>query len=155
MKRKRKRHVTERIVKKQKLNCKVGSEATLPLLRQYYPQVLTLRDYLTSRLSKASKKRRRKVLHHGLQLSNWDGSSTDLAVLRLLDTTVVGAFNSASTVDLESIDKDISIFTQQLSDTTTSISPTQGALKQSEVGRYTNLPSTASTSSEFLYPGKH
>jgi len=155
MKRKRKRRATEPVVKKQKLNSAVNSEATLPLLRQYYPQVLTLRNYLASRLSKASKKRRRKVLHYGLPSSDRDDSSPDPVVVRLLNTTFIGAFNNVNESDLESIDKDISVFTQQLSNSTTSISPTQGALKQSEVGRYANPSFNASILSALLSRYRH
>lgn len=134
MKRKRKSASAGAPNKKLKLDHAASSAATLPLLRQYYPQVLTLRHYLAIKLSKASKKRRRRVLQYGLRPQGSGDESADPDVTRLLDTTVVGLFNENKVTELESIDRDITVFTQQLSDSTTSISPTQGALKQSEVG---------------------
>ncbi|KAK5122386.1 hypothetical protein LTR85_003970 [Meristemomyces frigidus] len=132
MKRKRKSSSAGEANKKPKLDRAASSEATLPLLRQYYPQVLTLRHYFATRLSKASKKRRRRVLQYGLSQQGNAHESVDPAVTRLLDTTIVCTFNQLNVTDLESIDTDITVFTQQLSDSTTTISPTQGALKQSE-----------------------
>ena len=54
--------------------------------------------------------------------------------MKLLDETVVGSFGKGEDVEIETIERDITVFTQQLSDSTTTISPTQGALKQAEVG---------------------
>ncbi|KAK4546134.1 hypothetical protein LTR36_002271 [Oleoguttula mirabilis] len=134
MKRKRKCSSAADANKKLKLDHADTSGATLPLLRQYYPRVLTLRHYFLTRLSKASKKRRRRVLHYGLQQQGPGEVSVDPAVTRLLDATIVGTFNQVDVSDLESIDRDITVFTQQVSDdSTTTISPTQGALKQSEI----------------------
>lgn len=115
--------------------------ATLPLLRQYYPQVLTLRQHLASEGSKTSRKRRRKILQHGLSIGKEASQRhVDEGLRRLLDTTLVGAFDRVNAVSLESIDKDISVFTQQVNDSTTTISPTQGALRQTEVGAFDVAP---------------
>ena len=96
--------------------------------------MLTLRDYLVSKLSKSSKKRQRKLLRYGRNCTGGVEANSDASVAQLLDSTVVGSFNHAEIRDVESIDKDITIFTQQLSESDATISPTQGALQQSEVG---------------------
>lgn len=133
MKRKRKNHRDQRVDKRQKVDHHVNGQPTWALLRYYYPKVLTLRYYLVSTLSK-SKKRQRKVLHYGLDSDRSATTDSDATVAKLLDSTVIGSPNQTEVPDLESIDKDITLFTQQLSESTATISPTQGALKQSEVG---------------------
>ena len=120
--------------KKAKIDHDVTSPATNPLLQQFYTQVLTLRQYLVVRLSKDSKKRRRKVLQYGVRQNECSGDLAEQAVVRLLDTTLVGVLTGVSGTDVGTVDKDISVFTQQLCESTTTISPTQGSLKQSEVG---------------------
>ena len=120
--------------KRAKVDRESTSQATIPLLRQFYTQVLTLRQYLVARLSSGSKKRRRKVLHYGIQQDECSEDIAQQAIVRLLDTTFVGVLTGMNVTHVDSIDKDITVFTQQLSDATTTISPTQGSLKQSEVG---------------------
>lgn len=134
MKRKRKHHGDPRSAKKAKIDAQGQGKPTWPLLRYYYPNVSTLRQYLAARLSKTSRKRARALLCYGASNKRDDGNSVDEDLVQLLDETVVGSFNSTETIDLDAIGKDITVFTQQLSDSTTTISPTQGALKQSEVG---------------------
>lgn len=141
MKRKRKTKSAERSNKRPKVEQGSALQATIPLLQQYYPQVLPLRQYLATKLSKASKKRRRKLLQYGLQGTGDDEASAEPELTRLLETTIVGTSKPVHTTDFESIDRDITVFTQQLSDSTITVSPTQGALKQSEVGRYINIRS--------------
>ena len=134
MKRKRKSHRDERAAKRRKADHTLNERPTWPLLRQYYSEVLTLRQYLVSELSISSKKRRRKVAHYGLDAPEGLETGTDVSVVRLLDSVVVGTFNRTGIRDVDTIDKDITIFTQQLSDSNATVSATQGALKQSEVG---------------------
>lgn len=74
-------------------------------------------------------------MRYGQDNTRDDDIEVDDALVRLLDETIVGTFSSTETVELDAIERDITVFTQQLSDSTTAISPTQGALKQSEVGR--------------------
>jgi telomerase reverse transcriptase len=132
MKRKRSGRLEEHAAKRTKLDKDSELHPTAPLLRQYYPQVVTLRHYLASRLSNFSKKRRKKLLQYGSSDRNEHGA----AVAELLDSTLVGTFNrvNAEEFELETIEKDISAFTQQLTESANEISLTQGALKQSEVG---------------------
>ena len=136
MKRKRKSAplATAVAAKKAKIDHNENPPATTPLLQQFYSQVLTLRQYLVARLSKDSKKRRRKVLQYGVGQDGYSGDLTEQAVVRLLDTTLVGVLIDISVTDVTTVDQDISVFTQQVSDSTAFMSPTQGSLKQSEVG---------------------
>jgi telomerase reverse transcriptase len=131
MKRKRKTRRGSGVEKRQKLDTPASDPAAWPLLRQYYPEVITLRQYLASKQTKLSKRRRRAILHYGED--DKDGQVLDEQVLSLLDHTAVGAFKDVRMTSAEDIDKDITIFTQQVS-TASTITPTQGALKQSEVG---------------------
>ncbi|KAK0344893.1 Telomerase reverse transcriptase [Friedmanniomyces endolithicus] len=128
MKRKRKSPSAETAFKKPKTAISSTSCPTAALLRQYYPHVSTLREYLVSRLSKGSKQTSRHLLRYG------DGSQPDddAAVVQLLDKTLIGCFDQSSVVNYESIDHDITVFTQQLSECSEVIGPTQGAFKQSE-----------------------
>jgi telomerase reverse transcriptase len=62
------------------------------LLNQFYPEVLTLREYLLSRLSSASKIRRKKIVHVGS--SKDTDSSANRALSFFLDRTLVGVVES-------------------------------------------------------------
>lgn len=134
MKRKRKITRDARVDKRQKTDAPLNSQPTWPLLRHYYPEVTTLRHYLVLKLS-GSKKRQRNLLHYGR--SNRVSSSTvhDQAVTKLLDEIVIGTAEKLESIDAESLEEDITIFTQQLSRSECTISPTQGSLSQAEVGR--------------------
>lgn len=134
MKRKRRSHSERQATKKVKTE-PTGSQdrPTWPLLRYYYPEVTTLRRYLAAKLSKTSKKRSRALLHYGQPASSNDAAQ-DVALTHLLDSTVVGSFTTTEGLDLDAIERDLTVYTQQVSDSTTAISATQGVLKQSEVG---------------------
>lgn len=131
MKRKRKDSRDLGAVKRQKTADVTNDPPTWPLLRQYYPQVLTLRQYLASKLSK---QRRKKVLHYGPIAGSTSNADTSLPLAHLLDSIAVGAFNHTEDSDIECIDNDITVFTQQLSESSVTTTPTQGALQQFEVG---------------------
>ena len=131
MKRKRKSHSGQRDAKRRKRDGPFKDPPTWPLLRQYYPQVLTLRQYLAAGLSS---KRRKKVLQYGLNTANAVEEDCDSSVAALLDNIVVGSFKHVETGHIDPFDKDLSVFTQQLSNSTAATSPTQVALNQPEVG---------------------
>lgn len=106
---------------------------TLPLLRRYYSSVSSLRHYLVSRLCESSKNRARRISRYGQKDS--DGSTeADAAVLELLDSVLVGSFDGFAGKDSESFEKELNVFTQQLSDGNTEVGLSQGTLKQAEVG---------------------
>ena len=85
--------------KKRKLPLGKGSDETAPLtpvqhavLDQYYPQLLTLRDYVLLKLPATSRIRRRKIASTGGSSVVSNGETTDIerAVGQVLDTTLVG-----------------------------------------------------------------
>lgn len=112
---------------------KVSSEC--PVLPLYYSHVLTLREYLLSRLSKASKARRRLLAHYG-------DSEDSVEIRKLLDETIVGTFNAKSDAHEQQLqasqEQELSIFSQQISESTARSSP-GSARSQSEVGTVLNL----------------
>ncbi|PIA90296.1 Telomerase reverse transcriptase [Cercospora beticola] len=129
MKRKRPSRTAQRANKKQKLLAQLTERPSHALLEQYYPQVVTLRQYLASRLPK---KRRRKLQHYGRDATAKD----DSPLLDLLDTTLVGSFKHVQVDDSSFVDDDISLFTQQISENGTAPSLTPGKLKQPEIVDY-------------------
>ncbi|KAK5108265.1 hypothetical protein LTR62_008649 [Meristemomyces frigidus] len=134
MKRKRKSVDTDQPHKHRRLE--VDSTLSTRLLAQYYPHVSTLRTYLCSKLS-GSKKRARTVAQYGRdanRAAHVRAANYDVLVTRLLDTTLVGEFQPTDEVDVNSVERDIVTYTQQVGeDSTTEISPTQGAFQQAEI----------------------
>ena len=106
-----------------------------PLLQQYYHEVHSLRNYLASCLPKSSKKRRRRLLRYGLQSAQDDSILVDDGTAQLLDSIQVGTSKHVGNRDeLEQLDDEISVFTQQVSELDISITPRSRQLRQSEVG---------------------
>ncbi|KAM0721837.1 hypothetical protein Q7P37_002762 [Cladosporium fusiforme] len=133
MKRKRKCQST-RDSKRQRVDNSYGAQHPIvPLLNQYYQEVHSLRTYLVSRLPKSSKKRRRRLLHYGLQPVNDDSIIVEQGVVELLDSILVGTSKHVSVQELDQLDQDISVFTQQVSETDISVTPSAGHLRQSEI----------------------
>lgn len=106
----------------------------VPLLEQYYNEVHSLRVHLASKLPKSAKKRRRRLLRYGLQPMQDDSVLVEDSVTHLLDTILVGNATGVCIQDLEQLDQDMSVFTQQVTETDISISPSAGRWRQSEVG---------------------
>jgi hypothetical protein len=125
------------------------TNATHPVLQRLYPEVLTLRQYLLSKLPSTSKNRQRKISQLGRTTSAQGISQNhlDTAVVQLLDSTLVctssvNADTGAHTCFKEEREKDIRAFTQQRSQTTPGSTFNPGYYMQSEVGRgmYHMLP---------------
>lgn len=74
-----------------------GDTVRHALLSRLYPNLRTLREYVLAKLPPASRLRRKKITSVGLQDSNPDRScpcpDIELALGRLLDTTIVGFFD--------------------------------------------------------------
>lgn len=127
MKRKRQSREAQRVKKRAKTENDPFRRPTHALLRQYYPEVVSLRQYLASRLSK---KRRRRLQQYGR-----DATTSDVtAISHLLDNVLVGTFKHVQVDDSSFLDEDITLFTQQVSDADTGLHLTPGHFKQSEVG---------------------
>lgn len=139
MKRKRKSHTKDSSAKRQRIGGN-GRPAVVPLLEQYYHEVHSLRTYLVSRLPKSSKKRRRRLLHYGIQPVQDESILLVDSVTQLLDTILVGTAKHIPTKELEQLDHDISVFTKQVSESDVSITPNAGHLKQCEVGLQCSCP---------------
>ncbi|KAH7401802.1 hypothetical protein DE146DRAFT_631094 [Phaeosphaeria sp. MPI-PUGE-AT-0046c] len=110
-----------------------------PVLQRLYPQVLTLRHHLLSRLHKAAKNRRRRIAQLGLSPPTHQDESTrdiDAQVGLLLDATLVGCFPDAESksVDQEARERqrDTDTFTQQRSQGTFGATFKPGYFMQSE-----------------------
>ena len=131
MKRKRKSSSGEISSKRRKNASETKGSPTWPLLRQYYPRVESLRHYLASKLSA---KRRKKIVQYGVKVTSASESELDIAFAALLDDTIVGSFEHSKTNNVDLFDKDLTVFTQQLSNSTATINSTQNVLNQSEVG---------------------
>ena len=134
MKRKRKSGACQHADKRQKLEHAISAPSQ-PLLKKYYPELVTLRQYLASRLSK---KGRRRLQQYGRDSTSL--SQTDSEVIRLLDTAFVGSFKPVNVDESSSIDEDITLFTQQLTVSDNTVSLTPGEFKQNEVGHTAMLP---------------
>lgn len=87
-KRKRKRPgQVEGDQKRQKVSSNSGLVVKDSLLAKFYPQVLSLREYLLSKLPKTSKVRRKKIISVGKKI---DGKKTEQELAKFLDQTLVG-----------------------------------------------------------------
>lgn len=115
--------------------------ATHPVLQRLYPEVLTLRQYLLSRLPSSSKNRYRKLSQLGHAIPAGDKNTADLdnAVVQLLDSALVcnpgvQLEKDKATSFSEEREKDIEAFTQQRSQSTPGGTFKPGYYRQSEVG---------------------
>jgi hypothetical protein len=133
MKRKRKSDHARGSSKRQRTDGNQQPPVT-PLLEQYYDGVHSLRTYLVSRLPKTAKKRRRRLLRYGLQPAQDKSILVEQSVTELLDSILVGTAKCIPLQDLDQLDADLSAYTQQVSETDISVSPSAGRLRQSEVG---------------------
>lgn len=143
MARKRKRshkqvEVTEGPQKRIRLDAGSGSSGVLskddtlikhPLLSLYYPQVLTLRNYLLSQLPLSSKSRRRRLASAGTHYrappnvgasedqSNTQRIENDRALAKLLDATLVGQLHMQWPNRDDSRVKELATFSQKVTST--------------------------------------
>ena len=126
--------------------------ATHPVLQRLYPEVLTLRQYLLSRLPSSSKNRYRKLSQLGHAIPAGDKNTADdldNAVVQLLDSALVCTpgvqlEKDNTTSFSEEREKDIEAFTQQRSQSTPGGTFKPGYYRQSEVGHTTHHPLSVS-----------
>ncbi|KAK8083728.1 hypothetical protein PG996_002509 [Apiospora saccharicola] len=97
----------EPLAKKRKLKRGKGSHEPVPLtpvqhavLDQYYPQLLTLRDYVLLKLPATSRIRRRKITSTGSSSAVSTGQITEIerVVGQVLDTTLVGVAQQTKSI---------------------------------------------------------
>lgn len=103
-----------------------------PVLRLYYPKVLTLRQYLLSQLPASSKSRRKKItflrplstttnqidaeprILHSTALSKDETAEDREILVKLLDTTLIGVPSQKRAPDEQIIHNDFVAFSQKL-----------------------------------------
>lgn len=143
-KRKRQRpHKSDRTPHKR---CKTGEDAaasvgvTHPTLSLYYPQTLTLRDYVLSKLPATSKTRKRKISALGKRVRNGKPHTSDETqddagadLVKLLDRTLVCRRHGQSTAVANTRGQDFRVFSQRNEGVDES-SLLEGGTPQSEVG---------------------
>ena len=134
MKRKRSGQVVEVTSKRPKLANTQSKPQTWLLLQQYYPDVQTLRDYLVSQIPATSKHRRRRLIRYGLEPSEPEACADDENLVQLLDNVIVASHGHSKSAGRAPIERDLVVFTQQLSEPVVTNNSTQLILAQPEVG---------------------
>jgi hypothetical protein len=134
MKRKRGSRVESGTVKRVKISIDSPSRTSqhIPsILRLYYPQVLTLREYLLQ--ANSSKNKRRQIQNYGKSVST-NPRETDFELANLLDSVLVGCHDvNKKEHDLIDYHNDLSIFSTQTTESTARSSGSQTALPFAEV----------------------
>ncbi|KAF2112366.1 hypothetical protein BDV96DRAFT_159612 [Lophiotrema nucula] len=120
-----------------------------PVLRRLYPEVLSLRHYLLSKLPGSSKNRRRKLSQLGTSDPSQEPAATtstcnvDSDLGSLLDSTLVGVFPTNGGTSREDAararNRDIQSFSQHLSNYSTGGTYKPGYFLQSEVGSFSSV----------------
>ncbi|CAD0096672.1 unnamed protein product [Aureobasidium mustum] len=134
MKRKRGKHDTSGTVKRTKVSSDSTNRKSQPtptILRLYYPQVLTLREYLLQ--AKTSKNKRRLIANYGYDTVK-SSQETDSELVKILDTVLVGCHDvKKEEHDTADYQNDLSIFSTQASGSTARSSGSQTHLSFAEV----------------------
>ncbi|KAI4731927.1 hypothetical protein E4T49_00185 [Aureobasidium sp. EXF-10728] len=134
MKRKRSNREASGAVKRTKISSGAidrDPQHTPSILRLYYPQVLSLREYLLQ--AKTSKNRRRLILNYGFDTAK-SSQESDPELAKLLDTILVGCHDVKKEED-DNIDyqNDLSMFSTQVSESTAKSSGSQAQLPFAEI----------------------
>ncbi|KAI5202174.1 hypothetical protein E4T38_05761 [Aureobasidium subglaciale] len=134
MKRKRHRGGVTEVVKRTGI-CKDTTEgnhqSTPSVLRLYYPQVLTLREYLSQ--ATTSKNKKRQILNYGSNTVDIS-QEANLDLAKLLDIVLVGCHDvKQEEHDLVDYQNDLSIFSTQVSGSTARSTGSQVPLAFSEI----------------------
>ncbi|THW51264.1 hypothetical protein D6D21_01495 [Aureobasidium pullulans] len=135
MKRKRDSKDTSDSIKRTKASAQQGPDhdhqSAPSILRLYYPQVLTLREYLLQ--ATTSKHKKRRITNYG---SGTGSSSQDanVGLVKLLDSVLVG-FHTVKKEESDLVDyqNDLSIFSTQVTGSTAKSSGSQPALPFAEI----------------------
>ena len=135
-KRSRPNHRIEAGQKRQKISESLSSKGAVvkhALLAQFYPQVLSLREFLISKLPPSSKVRRKKILSVGKKTD----SETDQQLSKFLDQTLVGVSKHRG-VSQEERWQQWTTFSQKADDSVSFANVTGvSTFSQSEVGIFT------------------
>lgn len=134
MKRRRSQEDASAAVKRTKISSDSITRSRQPtpsILRLYYPQVLTLREYLLQ--AKTSKNKRRSIASYGYDTAK-SSRETDSELAKLLDTVLVGC-HDVKKEEHDAIDyqNDLSIFSTQASGSTAKSSGSQAQHSFAEI----------------------
>lgn len=134
MKRKRENRIASGAVKRTKISNDVENRNPrhIPsILRLYYPQVLTLREYLLQ--ANTSKNKRRQIQNYGNDAAK-NSQETDSGLSKLLDTILVGCHDvKKEEHNIIDYHNDLSIFSSQVSGSTAISSGSQAPLPFAEI----------------------
>ncbi|KAI4739019.1 hypothetical protein E4T50_10510 [Aureobasidium sp. EXF-12298] len=134
MKRKRGNRIESGVVKRTKISNDVVNRNPrhIPsILRLYYPQVLTLREYLLQ--ANTSKNKRRQIQNHGNDAAR-NSQETDAELAALLDTVLVGCHDvKKEEHNIIDYHNELSIFSSQVSGSTARSSGSQAPLPFAEI----------------------
>lgn len=141
-KRKRTRHRVEDDQKRQRISGNPNGKDPVvkqALLAQFYPQAVSLREYLLSKLPTTSKIRRKKIVNFGRK-QNLDNRKNNGALSDFLDHTLIGVLKCHEVSPQERVQQWTS-FSQRVdtSDTTFANLSGTGNSSLSEVSVYSSL----------------
>ncbi|KAF2725423.1 hypothetical protein K431DRAFT_215597 [Polychaeton citri CBS 116435] len=138
MKRKRRSRPLANDSKRQKLEDPAHPRIVTALLRKHYTSVQTLREYLVSHLYQKSRRRANKLKYLGTEANLDRFSLANADVVHLLDSTLVGTFDRPSLLEsTEDLDGSLTLFTQQITATSTSHHSSVAKLTQAEIVDFT------------------
>ena len=101
-------------------------------LALYYTHISTLRHFLLGRLPRSSKSRRRRLATAGFNVSLDDFNDDNTRLAEILDGTLVCTNASRAVASVEECEKDLDVFSQQMSLTAGS-NTTGGISSQSDI----------------------
>ncbi|THX60115.1 hypothetical protein D6D06_01489 [Aureobasidium pullulans] len=135
MKRKRDSKDTSDSIKRTKASAQQGPDhdhqSAPSILRLYYPQVLTLREYLLQ--ATTSKHKKRRITNYGSDTGN-SSQDADAGLVNLLDTVLVG-FHTVKKEESDLVDyqNELSIFSTQVTGSEAKSSGSQPVLPFAEI----------------------
>lgn len=109
-------------------------QSTPTILRLYYPQVLTLREYLVQ-VASNSKTKKRRIVNYGINLAR-SSQNDDAELAKLLDTVLVGCHSLKEDQDALDYRNELNIFATQVSVSTCRSDLSQSGLSLAEVGLF-------------------
>jgi hypothetical protein len=134
MKRKRGSRVESGTVKRVKISIDSPSRTSqhIPsILRLYYPQVLTLREYLLQ--ANPSKNKRRQIQNYGKEVVS-NSQETDSELANILDSVLIGCHDvKKEEHDIVDYHNELSIFSTQITESTARSSGSQAQISLAEI----------------------
>jgi hypothetical protein len=134
MKRKRDSRTESGTVKRVKISNNTANRTSqhIPsILRLYYPQVLTLREYLLQ--ANPSKNKRRQIQNYGKEVVS-NSQETDSELANILDSVLIGCHDvKKEEHDIVDYHNELSIFSTQITESTARSSGSQAQISLAEI----------------------